>query len=111
LTLESVMPYIKPMSFTHLPPLHPGEILREEFLKPLGLTASTLARRLSVPRVQVECLLQETADIDASMAARLAACLQTTAEFWLNLQADYDRMVVARRVMQKRRRALRELAR
>jgi addiction module HigA family antidote len=94
-----------------LPPLHPGEILREEFMRPLGMTATTLARRLDVPRAQVARLLQEKDPITADLAIRLAGCFQTTAEFWLNLQGDYDEMTLARRIMKQNRKALRELAR
>ncbi len=73
-----------------LKPVHPGEILREEFMEPLGLNPHklSLALRVSAPAVY-EIVAQDRA-ISTDMALRLARCLDTTPEFWLNLQTRYD---------------------
>lgn len=72
------------------PPVHAGEILREEFLAPLGLTPYALAKALRVPRTRVERLAREQTPVTPDMALRLARYFGTTAEFWMNLQAAYD---------------------
>jgi len=71
-------------------PIHPGEILREEFVEPLGLSANALARRLDVPATRLHEILKERRGVTADTALRLARCFGTTAEFWMALQADYD---------------------
>lgn len=71
-------------------PIHPGEILREEFVTPLGLSANALARDLHVPTNRVTALLHEERGITADTALRLARYFGTTPEFWMNLQATYD---------------------
>jgi addiction module HigA family antidote len=73
-----------------LPPVHPGEYLREEYLAPLGLSAYELARRLNVPRTRIERLVREETGMTPDTALRLARHLGTTAEFWLNLQTLFD---------------------
>ncbi len=73
-----------------LPPIHPGEILREEVLKPLGLSAHALARELRVPVTRIAEIAHERRRITADTALRLGRFLGTTAEFWLRLQARYD---------------------
>ena len=73
-----------------LPPLHPGEILREEFLVPLGLSPGALARAMGVPRTRVERIAAETIGISADTALRLSKALGTSAQLWLNLQNRYD---------------------
>ena len=73
-----------------LPPLHPGEILREEFLLPLDLSAGTLAKAMGVPRTRVERIAAETSGITADTALRLSKALGTSAQLWLNLQNRYD---------------------
>jgi addiction module HigA family antidote len=75
---------------TQLPPLHPGEVLREEFMVPLGLTAYALAKACHVPRTRIERIAREEIGITADTALRLGRYLKTTPQFWLNLQADYD---------------------
>ncbi|CEL32274.1 HigA family addiction module antitoxin [Pseudomonas fluorescens] len=67
-------------------PVHPGEILKDEYLEPLNLTAAALA--LSTPTVN-DIVLQRRG-VSADMALRLSYCLDTTPEFWLNLQSTYD---------------------
>jgi addiction module HigA family antidote len=71
-------------------PVHPGEILKEEYLEPLGLTSAALARALNVSTPTVNDIVLQRRGVSADVALRLAACLETTPEFWLNLQSTYD---------------------
>ena len=71
-------------------PIHPGEVLREEFLEPLGLSAHALAIALRVPAPRVNDLVRERRSITPDTALRLARYFGTTPEFWINLQARYD---------------------
>jgi antitoxin HigA-1 len=80
-------------------PIHPGEILREEFLHPLGLTPHALAMALQVPATRINDVVRERRSVTADTALRLAKHLGTSAEFWMGLQADYD-MAQARASMQ-----------
>jgi addiction module HigA family antidote len=73
----------------HNPP-HPGEILREDYLKPLGLSVSGAAKALGVARKTLSALLNERAGISPAMALRLAKALDTSPELWINLQAQFD---------------------
>ena len=73
-----------------LPPIHPGEILREEYLIPLGLSAGALARRLHVPRTRIERLVNEETAVTPDTALRLAKFFSTTPELWMSMQAGYD---------------------
>lgn len=73
-----------------LAPVHPGEILLEEFLKPLKISSGKLAATCHVPRTRIERLVKEETGITADTALRLAKALNTTAQFWLNLQNGYD---------------------
>ncbi len=73
-----------------LPPIHPGEILREEYLAPLGMSANALARELHVPPNRITAILQKKRSVTADTALRLARFFGTTAQVWLNLQASYD---------------------
>jgi addiction module HigA family antidote len=74
-----------------LPPLHPGEVLREEFLIPFHMTSYGLAKALNVPRTRIERIVREEIGITADTALRLARYFGTSADFWLHLQSDYDR--------------------
>ncbi|MCV0396673.1 MAG: HigA family addiction module antidote protein [Rhizobiaceae bacterium] len=78
------------MSETKPRPVHPGEILREDFLPEYELTAGSLAKALHVPRDRIEKIVRESRSITADTAARLARYFGTTPQFWLNLQANYD---------------------
>jgi len=78
------------MTDIKLPAVHPGEILREEYLKPLGLSPIKLARVLGVPRTRVERIVTEKTAVSPDTALRLAKAFGTTARFWLNMQASYD---------------------
>ncbi|WP_252181229.1 HigA family addiction module antitoxin [Azospirillum sp. B4] len=71
-------------------PIHPGEILREEFMEPLGLTAGKIAKACGVPRTRIERVATEQTDVTADTALRLAKALGTTAQFWLNVQITHD---------------------
>ena len=73
-----------------LGPIHPGEILREEFLVPLGMSAYALATHLRVPRTRIERLVREETPITPDTALRLARYLGTTPDFWLGLQTQFD---------------------
>jgi antitoxin HigA-1 len=71
-------------------PVHPGEILREDFLKPLGLTVNKLALELHVPATRVGEIVHGRRRVTADTALRLARYFKTNPEFWLNLQNFYD---------------------
>jgi addiction module HigA family antidote len=73
-----------------LPPTHPGEVLQEEFLKPLGISQYRLAKHLNVPARRINEIVQGKRSISADTALRLARYFGTTDRFWLNLQARYD---------------------
>jgi antitoxin HigA-1 len=73
-----------------LPPVHPGEILREDFLKPLDLSMNKLAIDLHVPVTRIAEIVHERRGISPDTALRLARYFNTSARFWLNLQAAYD---------------------
>lgn len=73
-----------------LPPMHPGEVLREEFLVPLKLSAGALAKKVGVPRTRIERIADETSGITADTALRLSKALGTSPQLWLNLQTSYD---------------------
>ena len=73
-----------------LPNIHPGEILVEEFLKPMGITRYRLAKALGVPAIRISEICAGKRAITADTALRLARALGTTSGFWLGLQADYD---------------------
>lgn len=74
---------------------HPGEVLREEFVEPLGLSANALAMALRVPTSRMTEILRERRGITADTAMRLARYFGTTPQFWMNLQANHDLSVVA----------------
>jgi len=83
-----------------LPPMHPGEVLREEFLLPLNMSAGALAKACGLPRTRIERIATEQTGITADTALRLAKALDTTAQLWLNLQNDFD-IEVAKRSLGK----------
>ena len=80
-----------------LPPVHPGEILREDLMRPMRLSINRLARDLRVPVNRVSEIVNGRRGITADTALRLARYFGSTAEFWLNLQAAYDLQVATRR--------------
>jgi addiction module HigA family antidote len=71
-------------------PVPPGEILSEELLKPLGLTANALAKAIGVPPNRITAILKDERGITGDRAIRLGTFFKTTAEFWMNLQMTYD---------------------
>jgi addiction module HigA family antidote len=73
-----------------LPPIHPGEQLREEFMKPLKITAYRLAKDIGVPVTRIQDIVAERRAITGDTALRLARYFDTTPEFWLNMQRDFE---------------------
>jgi addiction module HigA family antidote len=73
-----------------LPPVHPGEILREEFLVPLGMPAHQLAMALRVPATRINDIVNEKRGITADTALRLSRYFGTTSRFWMNMQASWE---------------------
>lgn len=71
-------------------PIHPGEVLREEFLLPLGLTAHALAMELKVPAPRINDIVRERRAVTPDTALRLARYFGTTPQFWMNLQSSFD---------------------
>ena len=69
---------------------HPGEVLREEFMKPLGLSANRLGQLIGVPHNRISEMVKERRGVTPDTALRLARLFSTTPEFWLNLQRDHD---------------------
>jgi addiction module HigA family antidote len=84
------------MTTKQLEPIHPGEILEEEFMRPLRLSANAVAKRIDVPVTRISEIVRGKRGITADTALRLAHLLGTTPDLWLGLQADYD-LRVARR--------------
>lgn len=78
------------MGTKKMEPVHPGEILFEEFLEPLGLSQNALARALGVPPRRINEIILEKRRVTADTALRLARCFGNSPEFWLGLQMDYD---------------------
>jgi addiction module HigA family antidote len=73
-----------------LSPVHPGEVLREDFLLPMRLTPYAVAKAVGVPRTRIERLAREEAPVTADTALRLARYFGTTPGFWMGIQAQYD---------------------
>ena len=93
--------HLRPLLMTKkLKPMHPGEVLREEFLVPLKMSAGALAKACGLPRTRIERIANEQTGITADTALRLGKALSTSAQLWLNLQNDYD-MQVAKRELGK----------
>jgi len=82
-----------------LEPIPPGEILLEEFLKPLGLTQNQLARSLDVPPGRINDIVRNRRSITRDTAARLAIYFNTSPDLWMNLQARYDSKIASRELM------------
>ena len=76
-------------------PVHPGEILLEEFMRPAGISINGLALALRVPATCISAIVNETRGITADTALRLGRYFSTTSEFWMNLQRDYDLRIAA----------------
>jgi antitoxin HigA-1 len=93
------------------PPIHPGEVLREEFLAPIGMKPYTLAARLGVQRSRIERVVAGTNPVTPDTALRLARLFGTTAQFWLNMQAAYDLAIAGEEKADEIERIVPELAR
>jgi antitoxin HigA-1 len=78
------------VSNLRLPPMHPGEVLREEYMKPYRLTPYKLASICRIPRTRIERIAREETGITADTALRLAKVFRTTPVFWMNLQSRYE---------------------
>jgi antitoxin HigA-1 len=78
------------MGSKKIPPIHPGEILMEEFLKPLGISQYRLAKGINVPARRINEIVHCTRAISADTALRLGKFFGNSAQFWLNLQIRYD---------------------
>lgn len=87
-----------PLAENGLPPVHPGCVLRHEFLEPLGLTAHALALAIRVPPNRITAILAGQRAVTAETALRLARHFGTSAGFWLNLQKAYELDVAQRSV-------------
>ncbi|TLY42973.1 MAG: HigA family addiction module antidote protein [Nitrospirae bacterium] len=81
-----------------LDPIHPGEILLEEFMKPLGISINRLGRDLAVPPGRISAIVNGKRAITADTALRLAKYFRTSSELWLGLQAEFDLRIAKRTV-------------
>lgn len=82
----------------YLEPIHPGEILLEEFLQPMGISINRLARDIQVPPGRISTIVNGKRAISADTALRLSAYFGTSPELWLNLQTDYDLRITRRSI-------------
>jgi addiction module HigA family antidote len=89
-TLDALRQTFDAGEFTHLPPVHPGEILRDEFMAPLGLSPGTVARALHLPRSRIERIVKQEIGISTDTALRLTRYFRTSHLFWLNLQTRFE---------------------
>ena len=83
---------------TTLPPIHPGDILLEEFLEPMGISQYRLAKDTSVPARRINEIVHGTRSITADTALRLSRFFGTSERFWLNLQTEYDLRIMKRKI-------------
>ena len=81
-------------------PIHPGEIIKEEYLEPLGMSVNALAIALRVPASRINDVVRQKRGISIDTALRLSIYFNTTAQFWMNLQTSYD-LKIARQNMTK----------
>jgi addiction module HigA family antidote len=91
-----------------MPPVHPGEILKEMYLDPLGISITSLAGNLGVTRKTVSQLVNGHMGVSAEMALRLGKAFNTTPELWLNMQRNYDLWQAASKIKVTHIRSLRE---
>ena len=87
------------MLINNMRPIHPGEILREEFLLPLGMTAHALAMAIRVPAPRIHDIVRKKRSLSPDTALRLARYFGTTPEFWMNLQSAFDLRTARLRTM------------
>ncbi len=81
---------IRRLTMRKIKPVHPGEILLEEFLKPMGISQYRLAKDISVPARRINEIVHGSRSVSADTALRLGRYFGTTARFWMNLQAHFD---------------------
>ena len=98
------------MAVERIPPVHPGEVLFEEFLKPLGISQNRLGTDLGVSPRRINEIVHAKRSITADTALRLARYFGNSAEFWLGLQMDYDLDVAEDRLSGRIRKEVRKLA-
>ena len=79
-------------------PMHPGEVLKELYLEPMGIGASAFAKHLSVPRTRIERIVKGTSAISTDAAMRLARACNTTPHYWLNMQTNFDLSKAAKEI-------------
>ena len=89
--------------------IHPGEVLREEFLKPMGISQNAMARAIGVPPRRINEIVLGKRSITADTALRLARAFSTSEQFWMGLQADYD-LEEARKAADRSLRKVRPIA-
>jgi addiction module HigA family antidote len=89
-TTEPALEGAEPEEGARMPALHPGEMLREEFMKPLGLSSNALAMELRVPVTRITEIVRERRGVTADTALRLARYFNMMPEFWMRLQMDFD---------------------
>lgn len=90
MTMETLRRTCDGEDFDQLPPLHPGEILREDFMVPNHLTAGAVARALGLPRSRIERIVKEEIGISTDTALRLGRYFRTSHQFWMNLQMRFE---------------------
>ena len=83
-----------------LPPIHPGEILRERLLIPHDISPQELAQALKVPKEQIKWVCEERGDITFDLAVRLALYFNSTPQFWMNMQKSYEEKLLADKIPQ-----------
>jgi len=79
-------------------PIHPGEIIKEEYLEPLGMSANALAVALRIPAPRINDVIRQKRGISIDTALRLARYFNTTAQFWMNLQISYDLKIASQKI-------------
>jgi addiction module HigA family antidote len=92
-----------------LPPIHPGEVLLEDFMKPLGLSQYRIAKDIGVPSIRISQIIRGKRAVTADTAMRLARYFGTSAEVWLRLQARYDLEVAQEQIGEQINREVRVL--
>jgi addiction module HigA family antidote len=97
------------MATNNMRPIHPGEILREEYLLPLGLSANALAMDLHVPAPRINDIVRERRAVTPDTALRLARYFDTTPQFWMNLQTAFDLKQVEAAIGEKVAREIRPM--
>ena len=95
------------MKAKRMPPVHPGEILLEQFLKPMGMSQNRLAIEISVPPRRINEIVKGNRRVTADTAMRLAIFFDMTPQYWLGLQADYDLDVARDELEEKIKREVR----